>query len=630
GKKPTKTIIVPAELRPSLHYEDIKAKCFFWRQETECEVVPMMISGKLMKLDLFGSGTQVAAATRAINKWIQVANTKTAASSAWPKMEAFDANKWWYKNFDENEIERKSKYLGTLLEEHYNQYPLTVIVHWPPQLVSGGINVNPRDAFGNKLEALNEIRMEDEVFITLLPHRRPPWQVEIRGTEPLNVKAAEAHYKNLVQKVLTKQTMGTTSINVILDASEGTHVRWSLPNDWWPHREAILVPRLLTSLVDAGSFRNESLHPRNLNSIEHSIRNSIEAIRFEQGSYVFAIRLGCLALSDGQKSSERYDPVVDIRSFKVFIDGSISCSVQRWLVKRDIGNEVLSRLMQGTRLLEPTRSGGYFGVVPSSLKETKPTFRGYWALRDPNSVRATAATTQTKNSGDGGTRSPPVSLIVVQVEWTEDEEGEYEKMSPRFYRLKQGQAGPKENMDINLLELGDSRGWIFSLESMTIVSKSTVSPAVVAFANSVKMTSGYSQRLGSDELFAQWVRTPSVQIHGGRMEQVYAFGLKDTGYRVEAIKMWYPGQTMPCWGLAVHHREWDLHLGQLERLPLGRGADWNDVIKTFFPGNDPSLTGLKNKAPGGKLLDISQLSISDERGVRLLVGKLMDLSSLVS
>jgi hypothetical protein len=126
GKKPTRTILVPPEQRPDLHYKDIKMKCEFWLQETECEVVPTMIHGKLTRLDLFGSGTQVNAATRVINKWLQVANTKAPASSAWAKLEAFDHNKWWYKNYDENEMERKSMFLGSLPEEHFGMFPITV------------------------------------------------------------------------------------------------------------------------------------------------------------------------------------------------------------------------------------------------------------------------------------------------------------------------------------------------------------------------------------------------------------------------------------------------------------------------------------------------------------------------
>jgi hypothetical protein len=46
-------------------------------------------------------------------------------------------------------------------------------------------------------------------------------------------------------------------------------------------------------------------------------------------------------------------------------------------------------------------------------------------------------------------------MIVVQLDWTDDEEGLYEKSAPRFYRLEPGMGGPRKNMDINLLELGE-------------------------------------------------------------------------------------------------------------------------------------------------------------------------------
>jgi hypothetical protein len=42
---------------------------------------------------------------------------------------------------------------------------------------------------------------------------------------------------------------------------------------------------------------------------------------------------------------------------------------------------------------------------------------------------------------------------VIQLEWTEDEDEDYEKMAPIFYRLKPGTIVPAEKMDINLLEL---------------------------------------------------------------------------------------------------------------------------------------------------------------------------------
>jgi hypothetical protein len=51
--------------------------------------------------------------------------------------------------------------------------------------------------------------------------------------------------------------------------------------------------------------------------------------------------------------------------------------------------------------------------------------------------------------------APQPGMIVVQVDWTDDEEGKYEKLAKRFYRLEHGKSGPGKNMDINLLELGE-------------------------------------------------------------------------------------------------------------------------------------------------------------------------------
>lgn len=420
--------------------------------------------------------------------------------------------------------------------------------------------MSPRDAFGNKLEVLDPIRLEDEVFIRLLPSM-DPWQIEIRGDDPERVDAAEFHCKNHVHKVYTKRTSRTMPVNIILDGSEGKMVQLRFADQWWPHNKGLLVPQLIPdSLLEVGTFRTEPVHPQNLASIEHGLRLALSAIMYEKGSYSFAIRLGCLALQGSETleeikkkiRDEKCEAKYDVRSFKKSVEGNVDCAVQKWLADDNFGKTLLERLMRGTHLLEPTKSG-YFGIEPSSLKETRPTFRGTWALRDPNSFRA-------PRPNDAGQPGAP-SLIIIQIEWTEDEVGTYEKMAPCFYKLKEGKSAPLEHMDVNLLELGDSKAWGFNLESMTLVSKSTVSPAIVAFADSIKMKNGYGNRLDSIDVFAQWNKTPSINIFGGRLEQIYTFGIKRTGYKVQAIKMWYPGAPMPCWGLAVRHREWDMHLG---------------------------------------------------------------------
>lgn len=105
------------------------------------------------------------------------------------------------------------------------------------------------------------------------------------------------------------------------------------------------------------------------------------------------------------------------------------------------GEALLGRLMDENRLLEPIKPLG--GVATSSLQGTKPTFRGTWVLKDPNlPIRQTS-------------KLQSSSIIVVQVDWTEDEDGEYEKMATNFYMLEQSLHVPKENMDLKLLELAE-------------------------------------------------------------------------------------------------------------------------------------------------------------------------------
>lgn len=91
-------------------------------------------------------------------------------------------------------------------------------------------------------------------------------------------------------------------------------------------------------------------------------------------------------------------------------------------------------------------------------------FRGTWVFRDPNSS-IPQPSAPARHSGRPAVLQqkdpalppapPPSSLFVVQIDWTDDEEGLYEKSAPQFYRLEPGKSGPKVNVDINLLELGE-------------------------------------------------------------------------------------------------------------------------------------------------------------------------------
>jgi hypothetical protein len=115
--------------------------------------------------------------------------------------------------------------------------------------------------------------------------------------------------------------------------------------------------------------------------------------------------------------------------------------------------------------LEPTKSALYFGHMPASLEKIRPTFRGTWVFRNPDSA-VTQPRAPPRHPGRPVPRdnmsvktenvSPiPTCLFVVVIDWTDDETGMYEKGTPRFYKLEAGKLGPNKNMDVNLLELGE-------------------------------------------------------------------------------------------------------------------------------------------------------------------------------
>lgn len=203
------------------------------------------------------------------------------------------------------------------------------MVRWSEELLNQPTPVTPRDVFGNKLEALDSIRAEDEVWITLLPHQDPPWQAEIQGFEMTNVELAEAHYGNLVRKAQIRRAGGSSSTTIILDEAEGSEIQLHEADGWWPNRAYKIVPCLLISPIDGpGSFRSRPLHPLNITEIEQEFRRSLEAVRFEQGSFDLTIRFGSLCL-DGLEAKE-IGKNYPLASFKKSIEGKVSCKTKKW------------------------------------------------------------------------------------------------------------------------------------------------------------------------------------------------------------------------------------------------------------------------------------------------------------
>jgi hypothetical protein len=204
---------------------------------------------------------------------------------------------------------------------------------------------------------------------------------------------------------------------------------------------------------------------------------------------------------------------------------------------------------------------------------------------------------------------------VVQIDWTEDEDGMYERGAPRYYKLKEGSLSPEEKLDINMLELADSRAWHFGMNSMTLVAKSLVDPSLSAFADGITMRPGYSAN--SRDRFAKY--TPgSAKVVYSRLAKTYTFGIKGTNYQLEAVASWFPAHNVPLWGLVVRHSEWATHLAPLETLPFGRGADWGeDIVKTFFPDNGGSYQDQTSDASSGN-------------GIRVLLKHMMGISKVVN
>ncbi|KAI4604780.1 hypothetical protein J4E80_010936 [Alternaria sp. BMP 0032] len=526
--KPKRFIPVPPEYRRLTHTTERELIVNEIKINTGCDVIPKWEAGYITQFAIAGQGAGVEKAVRYINHWISNAHIKSKDSSSWAKTPAFDHNKWYYDSIEERERQRKDEFKGKAPEVSKGEMPLaSIIVCWPEDLLNEG--VTPRDVFNNKLEALNAIRTQNEVYITLLPTQNDVWQIEIQGR----------HIKE-------------------------------------------------------------------------------------------------------DKIGQKFGKDIFLKS----INGPVTVEIKKWLADDALGSQILGALCTSDEFLEPTKSSAYFGYTPKSLQGTRPMFRGTWVFTDPSSVVAPPrepvavrhagrpkAPPQAPASTTTSSVAPQSELIVVQVDWTDDEEGLYEKTTTRFYKIDQGRKTPKKNMDINLLELGESRGWHFALESLIPVAAKSISPVITGFADRVKMRPNHDYR--STESFAEWDQTPTVKKHlrNGRLETIYSFGIKQTCYKVEATCMWYPGQRLPVWGLCVRHSEWATHLAELERLPVGRKADWGHTVATFLPDDGQSCysSAVEDEDFGMRNLDLGAgVEAPPRDGIRILMDKLLQLSAIVS
>ncbi|KAH7095379.1 hypothetical protein FB567DRAFT_29175 [Paraphoma chrysanthemicola] len=641
GKKPSKVISVPHEYQRVTLARERDLLVHDIKENTNCVVIPQWDrQGKVTSFDLHGSGFAVDKAVRRLHEWISNAQKKSVGASAWAKMPAWIYNDWYYQTVETMELERKQKYKGGIVPNDDGELPdCKAIVVWPEDLSNREPEITPRDAFGNKLEALDALRMQVEVYIHLLPVQNRVWQIEIIGDDPVNVYDAEDRLGTMIERVRADASGVQLTHNIILDQSEGLDIELVQDESWWPNHVDPVVPHLLPSYImdEPGTYRHQGLHTLQVEGVQYHLKSALEHIRSRKGAYDFVVRLGSVALSSKHVKVERIGYTFKKEHFVKEIDGPIELDVKKWLANDDVGYRILHRLMASEDYLEPTKSAAYFGYIPETLKKTRPTFRGTWVFRDPNTgvsqspapIRHAGrpAPLNQKPVNNEKAAPSPISLFVVQVDWTDDEEGSYEKGAPRFYKLGPGKQGPTKNMDINLLELGESRGWHFALESLIPLPTKIVPPILTGFADRVRMKAKYDP-CSSTESFAEWDQTPTIKKHlvTGRLESVYSFGIKETCYKVEATAMWYPQHKRPVWGLAVRHTEWAAHLADLENLAVGRRADWGDTISTFFPADGHS----SSYKPHEEDLGMGVLRLCKTAGVDTLINHLLRLSDIVS
>jgi hypothetical protein len=203
-------------------------------------------------------------------------------------------------------------------------------VHWPETLINEGIS--PRDVFGNKLETLDAIRMQNEVYIALDPNVGGTWRIKIAAAQMENIEAAEAHLRTMIDRVKAESMGLQHTLNMILDDQEGMEVCLEEAEEWWPNHHDRIVPRLLPSgMMDKpGSFRAEILHYTQLSKIQRSFQLALEAVRHKKGAYDLAIRLGCLAMSSKHMKDEEIGKVYKKEVFQKSIDGSVGLEVKKW------------------------------------------------------------------------------------------------------------------------------------------------------------------------------------------------------------------------------------------------------------------------------------------------------------
>jgi hypothetical protein len=190
-------------------------------------------------------------------------------------------------------------------------------------------SIFPREVFGGKLEGLDKLRMQDEVWMNLVRSDTGLWQIEIIGYEAGDVEAAREHLETLVKQAHADHSGVQVAHNIIIDDREGIDVELQQDGEWWPFHADTVVPRLLTSGImnEPGSFRQEGLDSGQISGIRQALQSALDNVRGRKGAYDFAVRLGSLALSSTKLKMEK---TVKKETFLKAIQGPIDLEVKKW------------------------------------------------------------------------------------------------------------------------------------------------------------------------------------------------------------------------------------------------------------------------------------------------------------
>lgn len=203
-----------------------------------------------------------------------------------------------------------------------------ITINWPEDLLND--EIIPRTVFGSDLQAVNDIRKQEKVFIILQPNH----SVEILGLNMLNIEAAELRYRSLLHRMRIEKCNLYQATNILLDEREGIDVTLLRAESWWPDHTDMVVPRLLPSsmMEQPGSFRDDVLSDQRLEQIRIAIQRSLEAVRHRKGYYDFAVHFGSVAL-DAEKMGQNYvGRTFGKEKFLKSINGTVDLRPKKWYV----------------------------------------------------------------------------------------------------------------------------------------------------------------------------------------------------------------------------------------------------------------------------------------------------------